>query len=122
TPQLLNTCSQAIEAGLWLIGGRNLAQALVIFDHAIAEFPISRVSEPLRRLRNAVQERTAHMSRNEYRHADDSSEVVITTLMIEAGKNRLCELLEAGTGSAFVVSEAYRAMVQAEADCDKAQP
>ena len=38
------------------------------------------------------------------------SEIEITTQMIKAGVERLCELLEAGTGSAYVVSEVYWAM------------
>jgi hypothetical protein len=37
-------------------------------------------------------------------------EIEITPQMVEAGVERLCELLQAGTGSAFVVSEVYQAM------------
>ncbi len=52
----------------------------------------------------------------------DEKEIEITDQMIQAGKNQLCELLEAGTGSAFVVSEVYRAMVRAKAGSEKAHP
>jgi len=38
------------------------------------------------------------------------SETEITPEMIEAGVSRLAELLEAGTGSAYVVSEVFQAM------------
>jgi len=45
----------------------------------------------------------------------NKSEIEITRQMIEAGIERLCELLEAGTGSAYVVSEVFQAMMDARA-------
>jgi hypothetical protein len=38
----------------------------------------------------------------------------ITWKMVDAGVDRLCELLEAGTGTAYVVSEVYQAMLDAK--------
>lgn len=40
----------------------------------------------------------------------DLRELVITSEMVKAGVERLCELLEAGVGSAYVVSDVYQAM------------
>jgi hypothetical protein len=42
-------------------------------------------------------------------------EATITPAMIRAGMDRLAELLEAGTGSAYVVSEVFLAMERARA-------
>lgn len=42
-------------------------------------------------------------------------EVEITPQMVAAGAARLCELLQAGTGSEYVVSEVYLAMRSLEA-------
>jgi hypothetical protein len=44
------------------------------------------------------------------RQAGASAEIDITPSMAEVGRNRLWELLEAGTGSTYVVSEVYLAM------------
>ena len=41
------------------------------------------------------------------------ADLEITPAMIEAGTDRLVELLEAGTGSAYVVSEVFQAMWKA---------
>jgi hypothetical protein len=43
------------------------------------------------------------------------SETEPTAEMIRAGVDRLADLLEAGTGSAYVVSEVYLAMQKAKA-------
>jgi hypothetical protein len=40
----------------------------------------------------------------------ERAKVEITSAMIDAGVTRLSELLEAGTGSAYVVSEVFLAM------------
>ena len=41
---------------------------------------------------------------------DDYAPTTITPQMIDAGVERLSELLQAGTGSAYVVSEVFGAM------------
>lgn len=50
------------------------------------------------------------MSRRQADAPAEGNELEISPEMIEAGVDRLDELLEAGTSSAYVVSEVYRAM------------
>lgn len=42
-----------------------------------------------------------------------ADEIEVTAQMVEAGVGRLCQLLEAGTGSAYVADQVYREMEQA---------
>lgn len=53
------------------------------------------------------------MTRNDSRQAGAREEVEITREMVEAGVTRLSDLLEAGTGSAYVVEEVFQAMLKA---------
>jgi hypothetical protein len=58
-----------------------------------------------------IRDKSVALSVSGHRQAD--AEIEVTLQMIEAGVDRLCDLLEAGTGSAYVVSEVFQAMWKA---------
>ncbi len=60
--------------------------------------------------RNDSDRGTSNVSSVAAKETGAPDEIEITPLMIDVGVNRLCELLEAGTGSVYVVSEVFRAM------------
>ena len=65
--------------------------------------------------RGVIYLTTEHSECKPHRGQADADVMVVTPEMERVGTDRLCDLLQAGTSSAYVASEVYRAMEAARA-------